>query len=89
MSSHAVCVLTVIYFRHQQAFCVKGWVVNILGIVGHMVSVTGTQLCQPQTTGKFNGHDLVPAKLHVQKQGRTDLACTVCLPILDLFARNK
>lgn len=30
----------------QQTVPVNGWVINIFGSVGHMISATATQLCQ-------------------------------------------
>ena len=35
--------------RCQQTFLIKGWVVNLLGFMGHMVPVAITQFCSSTT----------------------------------------
>jgi len=52
---------------------VKGQIVNILGFMGHLVSVTTTQVCcRSAKTGiadiEMNECDCVPVKLYLQKQ---------------------
>lgn len=53
-------------------FSVKGWIVNILGFVGHLVSAATTELCPCSTKAKDNMEanegGCVAIKLYFKKQ---------------------
>ena len=68
-----VCFGLFIYFGFcLWTFSIKGHIVNILGFVGHTVSVTSTLFCHSSTKGatniiKTNGHGYDPIQLYLQK----------------------